>query len=233
MPDDTSEHLAKKPKITSSPPTFTAPPGERSDLLSRLNEFLPELQAANATLDPSRNMEELDSEDEQYIEMNLGLGVLKQIRPGQTDVSSDEEFDSSSDDDEEESEKKVDSTQGADDDSAMGDVEDPPLALLMSSKRHGKGPRGEPLLSEVRETAASPTPRHPEDHAGHGERPGKEKEMTLEKLLMSSKRHGKGPRGKPVIEEVEETANTPTPEQQEIEERRRRRSSVNEPRPTA
>lgn len=34
------------------------------------------------------------------------------------------------------------------------------------------------------------------------------------KLLNSSKRHGKGPRGKPSIEEVEHSADTPTPKKQ-------------------
>lgn len=36
----------------------------------------------------------------------------------------------------------------------------------------------------------------------------------LETILEASKRHGKGPRGRPSIVEVEETACTPTPEKQ-------------------
>lgn len=36
----------------------------------------------------------------------------------------------------------------------------------------------------------------------------------LLKLLNSSKRHGKGPRGKPSIEVVEHSQDTPTPEKQ-------------------
>jgi hypothetical protein len=81
------------------------------------------------------------------------------------------------------------------------------------------------LLEEVREAAATPTPLVPDAHGGHGDEEGAE-EMTLEGLLMASKRHGKGPRGRPVIEEVEETGHTPTPDKQEVEERRRRRSSA-------
>ncbi|OAD81395.1 hypothetical protein PHYBLDRAFT_103513, partial [Phycomyces blakesleeanus NRRL 1555(-)] len=57
-----------------------APP---TDIMSRLQAFLPQIQAANASL---QNMkpEDLDieqvEEDEQYIEMNLGLGVYEHKR---------------------------------------------------------------------------------------------------------------------------------------------------------
>ncbi|KAG0330965.1 hypothetical protein BG004_001881 [Podila humilis] len=67
-----------------------APPGERktfkvqSDLLSRLEDFLPKIRNANAELeeklkaDPkSLDIENVDeTSDEQYIEMDLGLGVF-------------------------------------------------------------------------------------------------------------------------------------------------------------
>ena len=57
-------------------------------LLSRLGAFLPQLRAANAELDSSiaagqisdKCIENVGSDEEQYIEMNLGLGVLEEKR---------------------------------------------------------------------------------------------------------------------------------------------------------
>ncbi|KAI9012604.1 hypothetical protein CLU79DRAFT_890664 [Phycomyces nitens] len=85
--DDTKKELKNKgPQIPFIPPpeerkTYKiAPP---TDILSRLQAFLPQLEAANASL---QNMkpEDLDieqvEEDEQYIEMNLGLGVYEHKR---------------------------------------------------------------------------------------------------------------------------------------------------------
>ncbi|KAI7898842.1 uncharacterized protein BX663DRAFT_523663 [Cokeromyces recurvatus] len=61
-------------------------PGQ-SDILSRVRAFLPQLKAANEELDkvePSkRDIENVDEENEQYIEMNLGLGVYDLKKPGQ------------------------------------------------------------------------------------------------------------------------------------------------------
>ncbi|KAL0078205.1 hypothetical protein F4703DRAFT_1879197 [Phycomyces blakesleeanus] len=84
---NTKEELKKNgPQIPFIPPpeerkTFKiAPP---TDIMSRLQAFLPQIQAANASL---QNMkpEDLDieqvEEDEQYIEMNLGLGVYEHKR---------------------------------------------------------------------------------------------------------------------------------------------------------
>ena len=53
-----------------------------TSLKSRLSSFIPQLQQANAKLatDPdvaAKRIDAVDDEEEQYIEMNLGLGVLK------------------------------------------------------------------------------------------------------------------------------------------------------------
>lgn len=80
-----------KPKIAPMPPS--------SDLLSRLNAFLPAISAANRDLETEiaagtiaqRNIENVGEKDEAYIEMNLGLGVLKQLDPNNPEDSESEE----------------------------------------------------------------------------------------------------------------------------------------------
>ncbi|KAH0602747.1 uncharacterized protein H6S33_008397 [Morchella sextelata] len=79
-----------KPKIAPMPPS--------SDLLSRLNAFLPAISAANRDLEgeiaagtiAQRNIENVSEKEEAYIEMNLGLGVLKQLDPNNPDESESE-----------------------------------------------------------------------------------------------------------------------------------------------
>ncbi|KAM5543866.1 hypothetical protein V8D89_002483 [Ganoderma adspersum] len=91
MHDLLSRINASAPSVSSEPPrpfdfgdrsTFSvAPPLE---LLSRVQAFLPELAASNADLlrraneDPnSVDIENVDDDQAQYIEMNLGLGVFE------------------------------------------------------------------------------------------------------------------------------------------------------------
>jgi hypothetical protein len=60
-----------------SPSHFQAGSG---DLRTRLSAFLPQLAQANKVLEDGQeihNMEDVE-EDEQHIEMNLGLGVLEE-----------------------------------------------------------------------------------------------------------------------------------------------------------
>jgi len=72
--------IPQKPSITHISPSATT-----SDLHQRLSTFLPDLAAANQELDVERaagrlgerNIEAVD--DEEYIEMNLGLGVLEEM----------------------------------------------------------------------------------------------------------------------------------------------------------
>ncbi|KAF8982622.1 hypothetical protein BDQ17DRAFT_1378582 [Cyathus striatus] len=83
-------------KLSSSDPSSTiTPPGlpkfdfgnrttyevsPNSELLARLQSFLPQLEASNALLetqDPQTFNIELPTQDERYIEMNLGLGVFE------------------------------------------------------------------------------------------------------------------------------------------------------------
>ncbi|KAI9285043.1 hypothetical protein BC943DRAFT_337563 [Umbelopsis sp. AD052] len=66
----------------------------KSDLMTRLQTFLPELESANrqldqqVSLDPKKvDIENVD-DSEQYIEMNLGLGVFEEKKAS---ASSDEE----------------------------------------------------------------------------------------------------------------------------------------------
>lgn len=97
---------------SSSPPrsTFNAAPptfefGERktyavdppSELLARIRDFLPRLKEENESLaqrirdnPSSADIENIEEDAEQYIEMNLGLGVLE-TRPQDSDSHSDDE----------------------------------------------------------------------------------------------------------------------------------------------
>jgi len=71
--------IPRKPSITRRPPSATT-----SDLHQRLSTFLPNLAAANDELEVERaagrlgerNIETVD--DDEYIEMSLGLGVLEE-----------------------------------------------------------------------------------------------------------------------------------------------------------
>ncbi|KAL2438430.1 hypothetical protein ABEF95_010428 [Exophiala dermatitidis] len=100
-------------------PTALPPIGERAGLRSRLQEFLPQLQKANAELESSndildKRIDHVDDGAEQYIEMNLGLGVLSEQRPGEDDeVKLEPTTDTSSDqgtDEDDEAEQRMESS---------------------------------------------------------------------------------------------------------------------------
>ncbi|CCG83262.1 protein of unknown function [Taphrina deformans PYCC 5710] len=87
-----NDHSSRK----SSKPLISKPEIQSSNIRSRLNSFLPDLKAANEALPEDRsslNIEKLDDAD-QYIEMDLGLGVLEEKHE-------DDDSSSSSGDDEE------------------------------------------------------------------------------------------------------------------------------------
>ncbi|KAF7594674.1 hypothetical protein BBP40_008567 [Aspergillus hancockii] len=69
---------------------------QSSDILSRLSAFLPQMKNANDELQreieagraKELRLDEVDDQDDgQYIEMNLGLGVLEEKRPDDSGVS--------------------------------------------------------------------------------------------------------------------------------------------------
>ncbi|KAI8338466.1 hypothetical protein BC941DRAFT_422980 [Chlamydoabsidia padenii] len=74
--------------------TFKIDPN--NDILSRVQSFLPQLEAANQqlqTMDPAKlDIENVEEDGEQYIEMNLGLGVYD-TKPQGTDTTDDEDDD--------------------------------------------------------------------------------------------------------------------------------------------
>ncbi|KAF8838641.1 hypothetical protein BDN67DRAFT_971286 [Paxillus ammoniavirescens] len=87
--------------ITDDKPGPIPPP---SELLARVQAFLPTIEASNEAL-AQKNPEDIDIEnvaehEERYIEMNLGLGVFESKRPktgsGSEDASSSEESESHS-----------------------------------------------------------------------------------------------------------------------------------------
>ncbi|KAJ2961072.1 hypothetical protein NQZ79_g3575 [Umbelopsis isabellina] len=90
------------PEPVAEPPTIPPPElrktfkvAPQSDLLSRLHTFLPEIESANRQLnelvsqDPKKVDIENVEEDDQYIEMNLGLGVFEEKKPSDSDDESD------------------------------------------------------------------------------------------------------------------------------------------------
>ncbi|OBW63790.1 MAG: Cysteine proteinase [Aureobasidium pullulans] len=87
-------------------PNFARP--ATSDLQSRLQTFLPQMAAANAELEKlaqeggleGKRLEDVGEGDE-YVEMELGLGVMEEKKEG--DESSDESSDETSDDSSEDS----------------------------------------------------------------------------------------------------------------------------------
>lgn len=85
--EDTDRNL---PLNTHVPSHAASSATSQTDLKSKLASFLPQLQQANAELekDPdaaSKQIDHVDDAEEQYIEMNLGLGVLK-AKPGSEDA---------------------------------------------------------------------------------------------------------------------------------------------------
>ena len=85
--EDTDRNSLPVTNVSSHPPSSAT---SQTDLKSRLASFLPQLQQANAELetDPdaaSKQIDHVDDAEEQYIEMNLGLGVLK-AKPGSEDA---------------------------------------------------------------------------------------------------------------------------------------------------
>ncbi|PYI08633.1 hypothetical protein BO78DRAFT_459710 [Aspergillus sclerotiicarbonarius CBS 121057] len=78
------------PRIPSIPKPRIHRIEKNPDLLSRLSSFLPQMKTANEHLEQEIaagrakdvQMDDLDDDEEgQYIEMNLGLGVLEEKRP--------------------------------------------------------------------------------------------------------------------------------------------------------
>lgn len=99
-----------------------------TSLRSRLKAFLPKMAEANRELEAERaagtleqrNIENMeDDEDDQYIEMNLGLGVLEEKDPNASNLSSDSESD--------------------DEGGSEGKRERDIMGKLMGQQRHGAG----------------------------------------------------------------------------------------------
>lgn len=84
--EEDAENHATPP--TSSPSATLKLPASPTALKSRLMSFLPQIRQANAELetDPdisTKRIDDVAGDEEQYIEMNLGLGVLKAKKTSQ------------------------------------------------------------------------------------------------------------------------------------------------------
>ncbi|KAL6302890.1 hypothetical protein BKA93DRAFT_790254 [Sparassis latifolia] len=116
----------------------TFPMGPPSELLSRVQAFLPEIAASNADIarqaeeDPNGvDIEHLE-DSEQYIEMNLGLGVFETRKPpdGSVPMDTDADEDKSSDSSSTDSDSNSDSSGTSSGSSSEVDAEDDIEAVL-------------------------------------------------------------------------------------------------------
>ncbi len=110
------------------------------DLRTRLSAFLPQLQKANADLDNAteaglRQLDEVADDEDHYIEMNLGLGVLQEKRASSAQADglrlADEDGTSSSEDSDSYSTEAGDNGNGQNVDRAV-------LTNLMGAKQSGR-----------------------------------------------------------------------------------------------
>lgn len=56
------------------------------DLRARLATFLPQISKANETLSDAQRIDDVGDDEQRYIEMNLGLGVLSERKQSQDEV---------------------------------------------------------------------------------------------------------------------------------------------------
>jgi Domain of unknown function (DUF4598) len=56
------------------------------DLRARLATFLPQISKANETLSDAQRIDDVGDDEQQYIEMNLGLGVLSEQKQSQDEI---------------------------------------------------------------------------------------------------------------------------------------------------
>lgn len=130
------------------PPIHTVPSDQSSDLRNRLSSFIPQLHKANTDLqDPAqvlfRRLDDVTDDEEHYIEMNLGLGVLKEKGLGKTELDGVTLkracSTSSSSQDEGPGSSTVDATRGQ-------NVDDAPLTHLLKRE---KPSTKKPIIEEV------------------------------------------------------------------------------------
>ncbi|KAI0777410.1 hypothetical protein BD413DRAFT_178208 [Trametes elegans] len=144
----------------------TLPPGPPLELLSRVQAFLPELAASNADLvrrarenPDSVDIENVGEDEENYIEMNLGLGVFDHrgelppgipvaginpdVRVAESDSTSDSEDDSSK------SSSNSSSSDSSSDDSSS-DTDDDSAEDITPAKEKKNGRPTKPLPKRSR-----------------------------------------------------------------------------------
>lgn len=129
------DHQVPPPEQPQSPKTASTLVDV--DLKSRIAAFLPQLKQANETLRADQRIDDVADDEDHYIEMDLGLGVLKEKRRSATnsgEIQTRESGDSSSDEDGSSDEQDGPTTEG--------DV----LHKLMGAKA---GTKARPLIQDV------------------------------------------------------------------------------------
>ncbi|CED84304.1 Protein of unknown function DUF4598 [Phaffia rhodozyma] len=145
LADNASPQFSTESRPIGKPPT-TFSVGPPTELLSRLQAFLPQIASANEAL-ASRAPEDVDIEnvgegESQYVEMDLGLGVFNALMDGNTDPSQSappnaSNTDSSSSEDDDDDDDSSDSSD-EDDDSEETEASVEPIA-----------PRKKVLIEEI------------------------------------------------------------------------------------
>jgi hypothetical protein len=131
--------IQSKPSISSSA-TVTG----SSDLRSRIASFLPQLRKANEELmaaGDNRRIDAVAEDQDQYIEMDLGLGVLKEkktLRPLNGEIQTHEIISSSN-------------SSSDDDESQTGDPKKDAMLKLMGRKE-ARSSNGRPVIQDIDET---------------------------------------------------------------------------------
>jgi hypothetical protein len=132
---------------TQSRPSISSPAAVTglSGLRSRIASFLPQLRKANeelVTAGDDRRIDVVAEDQDQYIEMDLGLGVLKEkkkLRPLNGEIQTHEISSSSS------------SSSSDDDESEAGGPEKDAMLRLMARKE-ARSSKGRPMIQDIDET---------------------------------------------------------------------------------
>jgi hypothetical protein len=117
-----------------------------SDLRSRVASFLPQLRKANEELVAAGDDQRIDAvaeDQDQYIEMDLGLGVLKEKkrpRPLNGEIQTHEIISSSS------------SSSSSDDDESETGNPDKDAMLKLMGRKEARSSNGRPVIQDIDET---------------------------------------------------------------------------------
>lgn len=131
VPVDEKDYVISLPKRPYQPPSISSPARIiNSDLRSKISTFLPQLRAANANLGDDDRIDAVGDDEDHYIEMDLGLGVLKEKRKPMTRTGRGEILIT-----QESSDSSSSSSSSDDDDGDLTENDEGALSRLMGMRR--------------------------------------------------------------------------------------------------